>query len=125
MTAFVQRHGGADESVYLSSFQNFNVSALPGNGVLTSNLHLNFEADHSGKERKSAVSVAVNAEEKEDESVASRKYIAVSKGLHAALCTQTGRQLCHHISRSIFYFRHFTYSATYRLLYLKLKVFRI
>jgi len=125
LAAFVQHNGGAKESVYLSSLQNFNASAFTGNGVLRSNLHLNFGRDRTDKERKNAISVAVNIEEKEDESVSSRKYLALSKGLHAASHTQITSLFCHYIGKSAFYIKHFTYSPSYRFLYLTLKVFRI
>ncbi|GGC05262.1 hypothetical protein GCM10011325_35170 [Dyadobacter sediminis] len=105
--------------------QNFNVSAFTGNAISTGNLHLNFKPVRSDRERKSAISAAVNVEEKEDESVSSKRYIALSKGFYTAFYTHTAGQFFHGIRKSIFQDRHFTYFPSCRFLYLRLKVFRI
>ena len=125
LTAFVQRHGGTHEAVYFFSLQNRNISAFSDHGVLTSNLHLNFKPDRADKGRKSAVSVALNVEEKEDESDSSKRYTTLSKDFYAASYTQTAMQFGHYIRKSKFHNKHFTYFPSYRFLYLKLKVFRI
>lgn len=125
LTAFVQHAGGARESFYLSSLNNFKASVFTGNGFLKSSQHLIFRPDRSGKEKESALNVAVNVEEKEDEPVSSRKYIQLGRSFHAAFYTQKISRFCHYIRKNTVYFRQFAYSPSNRFLYLRLKVFRI
>lgn len=126
LSGYIQHSGrGYDESFFLSAIKDFEGSVFSSCVSLPANQGFFFQSLPSGSENSNIKNHATAIEEKDEELVAFKKYLAFGNEFYTAFYTHIPVGFRHFIPNRLFFSKNFCYFPSYKALYLLFKVFRI
>ncbi|GLU53972.1 hypothetical protein [Dyadobacter frigoris] len=126
LSGYIQ-HGsyGNSESVLLSALKDFEGSVFNNCVSLQTNQVFFIQSLPSDTESGNFKNHATAIEEKDEELVAFKRYLAFSNELYTASYTHTPGGFRYFVKHRLFFPKNFSYFQSHKALYLLLKVFRI